>query len=213
MKRPALVLGGLAVVLVVPFLVWGEGFEARFTAAGARQWLLERSGPPWIWGIGLLVADLVLPVPATAVAAALGWIHGPWAGGAAAAAGSFLAGLAGFGACRLAGPRAARWLLGGLHAAGRRRFGAALPWLVVVGRFLPLVPEVTACAAGLARLPWRVFAPALALGSAGMGFGFAALGASTGEDSLLGVVLAAGLPALLWLLLRPRLDPAARGRA
>ena len=79
---------------MIPFLVMGERFEAQFTAEAARGWLAEY-GMRWGWlaAMGLLVADLILPVPATGVMSALGYVYGTWWGGLAGAAGSFLSGV------------------------------------------------------------------------------------------------------------------------
>lgn len=69
----------LAVVLAVPFLLWRD--VGVFTPEGAVAWLREYGRWAWLAGIGLLVADLFLPVPGTAIMAALGLHTGrSWAG-------------------------------------------------------------------------------------------------------------------------------------
>ena len=47
-------------------------------------------------GIGLLIADVLLPVPSTLVAMALCWRLGPWWGGASVAAGFSLSFVVGY---------------------------------------------------------------------------------------------------------------------
>ena len=66
----------------------------------------------WAWavGIGLIASDIALPIPSSAVMAALGIIYGPWIGGAISAGGSILAGLTGYGVCRMIGPATAEKL-------------------------------------------------------------------------------------------------------
>jgi len=63
----------LTVVLCVPFLVWGEEWEVRYGVDAVREWL-GGPGRQWGWVLAelLLVGDLVLPVPATAVMSGLG---------------------------------------------------------------------------------------------------------------------------------------------
>ena len=69
----------LALVLAVPFLLWRD--VGVFTPEGAVAWLREYGRWAWLAGIGLLVADLFLPVPGTAIMAALGFTYGPLVGG------------------------------------------------------------------------------------------------------------------------------------
>jgi uncharacterized membrane protein YdjX (TVP38/TMEM64 family) len=155
-------------------------------------------------GFGLLLADLVLPIPATAVMSALGFIYGPPLGGFVGSAGSILAGALGYGLCRSAGPRAARLLLGeqGLEQ-GRRLASGTGPWLVVLSRWLPVFPEVVACMAGLTRMPAPAFLMALACGSIPLSFAFAALGHAGLDRPGLALALSALAPPILWLVVRP----------
>ena len=48
----------------------------------------------WGWAvvIGLLIGDLFLPIPATGVMSAAGYVYGPWIGGIISVTGSFLSG-------------------------------------------------------------------------------------------------------------------------
>ena len=79
-----LLLTGLfmALVLAVPFLIWGNLFSGNVN----RELLTAYGGWPWLGGIVLLTVDILLPMPATVVMSALGAIYGPFIGGAAAAA-------------------------------------------------------------------------------------------------------------------------------
>jgi uncharacterized membrane protein YdjX (TVP38/TMEM64 family) len=91
--RFALVGVGLAFAVALPFALVGGGFERAFSPEATVRWLEGYGRWAWLAGIGLLVADLVLPIPGSAVMAAFGMIHGPLAGGVTAALGSFVAGL------------------------------------------------------------------------------------------------------------------------
>jgi len=191
----------LALLLLIPFLLWADRLE--FSQAGAVEWLGHYGNWAWAAGIALLVSDLLLPVPGTAVMAALGFIYGPLIGGAIAAAGSMLAGLIAYGLCRLAGRRAADWLVGREDLErGEQLFTEIGGWLVAVSRWLPLFPEVIACMAGLVRMRRRVFVAALACGSVPLGFTYASVGAAGAKHPTLALALSAGLPPLLWLLLK-----------
>jgi uncharacterized membrane protein YdjX (TVP38/TMEM64 family) len=194
---------GLMGLVLVTWAVWGGGWEARFSFEGAVTELENAGSWAWAWGMGLLVGDIVLPIPGTVVMSALGWIYGPLIGGLFGSLGSTLAGLIAYGACRLCGDRAARWILGPKDLErGHRMFSSSGGWIVCLSRALPLLPEAVACTAGLVRMPFRRFFVALVCGSFPMGFVFAWVGA-TGRDSPgLAFGLSLGLPVALWLLSR-----------
>lgn len=195
---------GLAVLFCVPFLLWGEGFMQWFSGEAAVRWIHGWGRWGWLAAVALLMSDLFLPIPATAVMAACGFVYGPLVGGAISAAGSFCAGVLGYGLCRAFGQRAAHWLAGeeGLqaHESRFRRHGA---WLVAASRWLPLLPEVVTCLAGLARMPVRTFLVALACGAAPMGFVYATIGSLGQEQPGLALGLSILIPPLLWLAARP----------
>jgi uncharacterized membrane protein YdjX (TVP38/TMEM64 family) len=70
---------------------------------------------------------------------------------------------------------------------------------VLTSRWLPILPEAVACLAGLARMPFRTFLAALAVGSLPTGFAFAGIGAIASERETLAVILSATLPVAAWL--------------
>lgn len=196
----------LALLVLIPFLIWGEWFEDLFAEEGARRWL-EQFGLSWAWlvGMGLLVADLFLPILGTAVMGGLGYLYGPLVGGIAAALGSMLSGLLAFGLCRTMGRRAAVFIAGERDLArGERIFrGDAGGWIVALSRWLPMMPEVVACLAGMAHMPAKRFVAALACGSVPLGFTFALIGSWGHERPVLTILLSVGLPPLLWMIVKP----------
>ena len=186
---------------MIPFFLLGERFETHFSPEGARLWLAEY-GKTWggVAAMGLLVADLVLPVPATGVMSALGYVYGTWLGGLMGAAGSFLSGLVAYELCRAGGQGAADRLLGpeDQARAGRIFSGGMGGWMVALSRWMPLLPELTACMAGLTRMPRRRFLPALACGCVPMGLVFAAIGATGTDRPGLAIGLSVLIPAVLY---------------
>jgi len=191
---------GLAALFLIPFLLWGERLEVTPELIAERL----RSFGPWAWAVALLLlaADLFLPVPATAVLAALGFLYGPLAGGTLGALGSVSSGLIGYGLCRALGRGVALRLVGerDLDRGARlfERFGA---WLVVLSRWLPLFPEVISCAAGLIRMPWTRFAAALVCGSVPMSFTYAWVGHAGNRHPGLATALSLLGPPVLWILI------------
>ena len=196
----------IAVLIALPFFIWGDRLEALFTGSGAVAQIKQYGSFAWAIAIVLLLSDLALPIPTTAIMSALGIIYGPLLGGAIAAAGSVISGLTGYALCRAFGRPLARFLSGGKALEdGERLFASAGGWIVVLSRWLPVVSEVMACMAGLARMPFALFIGALLCGSVPLGFVFAAIG-HIGEDRpVITLGIATILPIVLWLACRPLL--------
>lgn len=199
--RLAAVFLALAVLVLIPFLIWGDWFERMFSGDALQQWLASQ-GLEWGWllAILLLAADLFLPVPGTAVMSGLGFVYGTLWGGAIAAAGSFLAGALAYGLCRRFGEGMAVRLMGAAgYERGRRLFaGGSGGFMVALSRCLPLLPEVIACMAGLTKMPPGRFFTALACGCVPMGFLFAGIGAAGRDTPGLAMALSILIPAILY---------------
>ena len=191
----------LATLLMIPFLIWNEPFTRMFSGDEMIDWLRARGGLGWAAGILLLVADLALPIPATGVMAALGYVYGGAIGGFVSACGSFLAGLLAYGLCRGFGHGVALKLAGqGDLEKAEKLFARSGGWIVALSRCLPLLPEVIACLAGLASMPLRRFLVALACGAVPVGFVFAGIGSLGVERPALAIGLSLVLPPILWLI-------------
>jgi uncharacterized membrane protein YdjX (TVP38/TMEM64 family) len=76
---------------------------------------------------------------------------------------------------------------------------------VALSRWLPLLPEVIACLAGLTRMPLRTFTLSLAVGSVPMGFVYAAIGAAGQSRPGLALSLSIIVPAVMYLAVHKRL--------
>jgi uncharacterized membrane protein YdjX (TVP38/TMEM64 family) len=203
MTKLAAIVLGLALVVIVPFLVWGDLLEQMFTGDGAVEWLTDLGSFAWLAAIGLLIADLAMPIPTTVVMAALGMVYGPVVGGIVGAAGSVISGLIGYGLCLHFGRPLALWMNGQRALdQGQRLFSRAGGWMVALSRWLPVASEVVACMAGLSRMQFRVFASALVCGSVPLGFVFSTIGHLGIERPILTLALSAILPFGLWFLAR-----------
>lgn len=194
---------GILVVAALPLLVFGDALEQRLESAADPHWLRAQGPAAAVFAVGLLVADVVLPVPASAVMAALGMVYGPWLGGVIGGVGSVLGGLVAYWSCRLAGERAAILLLGPPNLTRLRRFFARTGLVAIaLSRWLPLVPEALACLAGLSRMRAWPFTAALAAGSFAMSWSFAALGEAWADQPAAGLAFSALGPFAAWPLLR-----------
>lgn len=204
----------LAVLLALPAALFGAQVDSLLGGEGMLGWMRQNAGWAWIAVLALLVADLVAPIPASVLMAVLGQAYGVLLGGLISAVGSFLAGLAAYGACRALGMTAAQRLCGveGL-AKARDLFDRHGLWAVALTRPLPLLPEVIACLAGLAGMRVGVFCTALASGALTTGYTFATVGAVVGSVSPAWALLASALaPLALWPLTRWAMRKASRDR-
>lgn len=187
----------IALALAIPALLIGDRYEAMLDGARALDFI--RAQGPWAGavGVGLIIADLLVPVPAPAIMAALGLIYGPWLGGAIASAGSFSAAMLGYGLCRMIGPRAAAWIAGEQEIARLTGFfGRFGLWAIALSRWLPAIPEVLACLAGLTRMAFWRFAAGNLIGSLAVGFAYAYFGARGEANPGAALAAAAILPYL-----------------
>jgi uncharacterized membrane protein YdjX (TVP38/TMEM64 family)/SAM-dependent methyltransferase len=172
------------------------------TPQGANDALLAlRRYESWAWavGIALIWADLLLPVPQTAVIAALGVIYGTLLGGLLGSIGLITGGLVGYG-LMLTSARRMVQRFAGRHALQSMEslFSRNGAWAIVLTRSLPYsIPEAMVFLAGLAGMPTAKFAAALTVGSVPTAFAFAAIGAGWADQPMLALVVSYVLPLLL----------------
>lgn len=211
--RLFLVVLCLVALMLVPTLVFDDEIDRYFAGEEGLRYMQQFGAWAWLVGMGLIVADLVLPVPATAVISALGMLYGPWLGGLIGGLGSLLAGLVAYGGCRLLGQRVLDVLVGeaSLEKLGRffRRYGL---WAIALSRWMPILPEALCCLAGMARMRVGPFLAALACGSMAMGLTFGLLGMAYVDRPVVGLIVSALIPVVVWpvihvLLRRPRPEP------
>ena len=196
-----LVLVGLT---VLPFLIWGGDIEANLSEQRAVEWMRDFAISAWLVGIALIASDIALPIPASAIMAALGIIYGPLVGGVISASGSMVAGLAGYGVCRMVGPHTAQRLAGADgFAQARTLFESYGGWIVAGSRWLPVLPETISFLAGLTAMPFGRYVVALVCGSVPLGLVFATAGHLGSENVFLTMLICAVAPLLLWLVARP----------
>lgn len=200
--RLALVVLALVAIMLVPVLIFDDEIDSYFAGEEGLRRLQEYGAWAWLVAIGLIVSDLVLPVPSTAVIAALGMMYGPWLGGLIGGIGSTLAGLVAYGGCRLLGQRVLDFLVGEANLDRLRRFFERYGlWTIALSRWLPLLPEALCCLAGMARMRAGPFLAALACGSLAMGFVFAFLGMTYLDRPVVGLVVSALIPIAVWPLI------------
>jgi 3-dehydroquinate synthase len=183
-------------VPIVPWLLWG----ARLDHAIA-DWL-EPPPPPAVLAaaeIGVLAADILLPVPSSLVTTLGGASLGVGIGTLCGWAGMTIGSLAGWWLGRVAGGRNVAGLDPAVRAALDRRQRRLGPLLVVLTRPLPILAEATALVCGAAGMTWQTFLAAAGTANLAIAFAWSLAGAVGSEtDSLQWVALASlALPALV----------------
>ena len=159
----------------------------------------ENTTAAWVLGIVLIWADVVLPVPQTAVIAALGIIYGTLLGGLLGSVGLISGGVLGYALMRTSARLFVDRLVGrqSLHKM-ETLFNRSGAWAIVLTRSLPYsVPEAIVFLAGLARMPMGKFTMALTMGSVPIAFAFAAIGAGWADQPILALIASYALPILL----------------
>ena len=155
--------------------------------------------------MGVLAADIFLPVPSSLVATLAGKELGPVIATGAAWFGLTLGGILGFALARWLGGAAARLSTQDDLASARAWANTAGPASIILLRPAPLLAEASVLAAGLGGMDWRKFLPALLLGNLAATLPYTLFGHWVGSNPWLpwALAVAALSPlALTWLLRR-----------
>ena len=151
----------ILLTLVLGWWLFGQGLEQVWNVEALSNRFADAKSWAWLAGIGLLVADLLLPIPGTIVMSALGVVYGFWIGGVIAAVGSMLAGILGYGVGQFFNEDLAkRWLGERDFERGRALFGRGGAWVVAMRALL-----CTATSASAAALLALALAARMASGS------------------------------------------------
>lgn len=194
MRSGLIAIGALAAVL--------SSCATMPTAQEANDAVLtlrDYGGWAWAVGIALIWSDLVLPIPQTAVIAALGIIYGTLLGGLLGSFALITGGLLGYAVMLTAARRLAQRFM---RPQSLRRmeslFDRGGAWAIVLTRSLPYsVPEAMGFLAGLAGMPIKKYTAALTLGSVPTAFVFAAIGDGWADQPVLALAMSYLLPILL----------------
>jgi uncharacterized membrane protein YdjX (TVP38/TMEM64 family) len=206
--RAALFLIVLFAIPIVPFLWLGESFEASLLRAFREP---SSSTIVSTWVIGLLAADMFLPVPSSAVITYAGGILGVATGTLTSWLGLSVGATGGFALARLFGEPLARRFsepqdVDRLSEFTRRHGATAL----IVTRALPILAEACVLMLGATRLSWRRFLPPMLITNALLSLTYAACGAYfQGSNSFpIAIVISGAIPLLAALGVRRWWKPA-----
>lgn len=216
MKRYLVIMGGMVAFFLLLFLVVEAMGVPLLT--DPTPWLGRGGLVAAVVGVGLLVADVLLPVPSSVVMVAHGALFGITGGTLLSLTGSMGAALCGFAIGRRGGKLLERLVS---PSERERADGLLRRWgmlAVIVTRPVPLLAETIAIIAGTSSLGWTRIALATLIGSLPSALLYALAGASVArlQNTLLVfcfVILSAGVCWMIPRLLHPGGSPNGYGRA
>ena len=201
--RATILLSIFLAIPIVPFLVLGESFEARVTS-----WMQEQHELQLAIVAGLLVSDIFLPVPSSAVITYAGGVLGLWAATLASWFGLTIGACLGFGLAKLLGKPFARRFAEAedLQRVERvtERYG---PAVLLLSRPLPILAEACVLLMGTTELSWKRFLLPVVVANFGISLVYALCGIGFQEQKtlIIAAVTSGTLPLLLALVIRRRL--------
>lgn len=196
----------IAVVLalpILPLLILGEGFEQE---VASRFEQTVEPGPFAGLVVGILAADVLVPVPSSFVSTLAGARLGIAAATVASWLGMTLGACAGFGLARLGGRPLLARLVRADDVARLEHLGARLgPTVLVVTRAVPVLAEASVFFLGATRLSWARFVGPVALANLGIALVYSVVGQVAWQQAAIVPALVASvvLPvAATWLARR-----------
>jgi uncharacterized membrane protein YdjX (TVP38/TMEM64 family) len=213
MRRYWTLVGLIALAVLGLFFV-AQALEVPFVR-DPTEWMGAGGVVTAALGVGVLAADVLLPVPSAGVMLLHGAFFGIMIGTALSLAGSIGAAVVGF---RL-GRAGERWVSRLVSPAERTRADRMLArWgllAIVISRPIPILAETVVILAGASPLRWEHVVLAASAGSLPPAFLYAVAGATTGSWASATMVFAGVLlmSAAMWLTGAARPDRAAPERA
>lgn len=213
LRRYWMVVGLLMFVFTILFVVV-EALGVPLLSDPA-PWLDQGGVPAAVLGVGLLIADVFLPVPSSLVMIAHGALFGVLMGTALSLVGSIGAALLGVAIGRRGGGLLDRFVTTEERALADRLLARWGLLAIVITRPVPILAETVALLAGAARLPVGPVAFAAAAGALPGALLYALAGAISTRfhNTVLMFALVLLIAALFWLIghrieqrLRERVD-------
>ncbi len=189
----------LSLFFAAGFYFFGDQTERVFSRERCVTWFADQKDIAWIFGILLLVSDILLPIPATGIMAALGSVYGLMVGTLIGFAGSVLAGITGYGTARFLGKKAALVLATQEELLRFKSFFDAFgAYAIIISRVMPILPEVITVLAGFSNMRFRRFFFSLAAGTLPVALLFTWMGTGNAFGGTFGMILAVAVPVLIW---------------
>jgi uncharacterized membrane protein YdjX (TVP38/TMEM64 family) len=152
----------LLAMLLLFFVV--QALQLPFLAEDTSFLLSQKKWVAGLAGVGLLLVDVIAPVPSSIVMLANGMLFGAVGGTLLSVVGGFGAALVGYGIGRRGAEVGKRWLGEESLARAHVFFGRHGLMAVIVSRPIPILAEAITIIAGISRMPARTFSFGVLLG-------------------------------------------------
>jgi uncharacterized membrane protein YdjX (TVP38/TMEM64 family) len=190
--KPLLLVSVMLILPLVLLAVRGESFVTQL-----RAWQTSPPAPMTLAAllVGILAADIVLPVPSGPVSTLAGSHLGVVLGTGASALGMTLGAVIAFAVARRFGiDKTDREVLDGEGNETTDQHGA---WMLVLTRPLPIVAEAAVLLAGALRMPWRSFLPPIVVSNLAISATYATFGRQAAAHGWLPLAVCASVAAPL----------------
>ena len=172
LTKNLLIIAVILLIPIVPFIGFGREIEAF-----VDDWAKHAPSPGITAAaiVGLLAADIFLPIPSSFVSTFGGAHLGTLWGTVASSLGMSIGAILGFFLARVGGrPLARKWCsaesLDNMHALSER-YG---PLVLVLTRAVPVFAEASVLIVGIHRLSWRGFLPPIIVTNLGLALAYSA---------------------------------------
>jgi len=172
--RPLLILAVALAVPIVPFLAFGDALEAKVST-----WFDPPPAPLTVAlvTVGVLAADILLPVPSSLVSTVAGARLGLLGGTLVSWLGLTTGACFGFWLARAFGRPLAARLSTPADLDEMDRLAGRYGGLILIGtRALPVLAEAAVLLLGTTKWSWRLFLPTVAVSNLGIAVVYSALG-------------------------------------
>jgi uncharacterized membrane protein YdjX (TVP38/TMEM64 family) len=153
----------IAILVLVPFMIWDEQITAW-----TEEFLVASADRPWIVGgvvVGLLAADIIAPIPNSLIATFSGMLLGFVRGTLASTIGMTISAVIGYYVGLKAGRPAIGKFVGDEELKRLERLiGRFGYWAIALTRALPVLGEASVIFAGMSRMPMVRFLPGRSVG-------------------------------------------------
>ena len=185
--KPLLLVSIVLILPIVLLAVRGESFVTQL-----RAWQTSPPAPMTLAAlvVGILAADIVLPVPSGPISTLAGSHLGVVLGTAASALGMTLGATIAFAVAR-------RFGIDKKDGDGTETANRHGPWMLVLTRPLPIVAEAAVLLAGGFGMPWRSFLPAIVVSNLAISATYATFGRHAAAHGWLPLAVCASVAAPL----------------
>jgi len=203
--RALLLIAAILLIPIVPFVLFGDAFEAQAVEWVRREWTPAELS---LVTVALLSSDILLPVPASGVCTYAAGVLGFGLGILSGWIGMSIGAVLGFEVARWFGtPLARRMIAAGDLERLQRTTAERGAWSLVLLRPVPVLAEASVILAGTMRLPRRMFLAAVLPANLALAVVYAAFGAfAVGQGLLIPAVVASLVIPLAGLVMLRRTD-------